>query len=298
MKVGALSLSLLKALVLKDIKKRRKLYPPRDEFRHWIDIPYLDDQNKYHTYDVYLADESNRKHCLCIDIHGGAYIFGEHQDNYPYAYVLLKAGFDVVTLDYEPNNGRKDIYDIVKDVALNFKHLFDHLSDYDLDKDEVVITGDSAGGHLALLFSEMFESQEVKEQVGVELPEVDVLATIVACPAYDFAVLGKVQLTNCARKRMLGPKYKDEEYLARFSPKTYIDKLVSPLFLSTCKNDFVRSESLALNEAMKDRPGYQFIDINSDDDKVDHVHNVTKINLEESIKVNNAIVNFIDNLLK
>lgn len=298
MKVGVLSLSLLKAMVLKDIKKRRLYYPPKDEFRKWINIPYLHDGNKQHTYDVYLADESNRKHCLFIDIHGGAYIFGEHQDNYPYAYVLLKAGFDVVLMDYEPNNGKKDISDIVNDVAANFRHLKEHLSNYDLDKDKVVITGDSAGGHLALLFSTALQSKEVREKLGVELPDLDPIATVVACPAYDFEVLGVGTLTNCGLKRMLGPKYKDREHLAKYSPKTYIEYHKVPLFLSTCKNDFVRGESMKLNEDMKDKPGYTLVDIQSDDEKVDHVHNVIKINLKESIEVNNAIVDFVDKLLK
>ena len=297
MKYGAFTLSLLKAMVLNDIKKRRKYYPPKDEFRKWINIPYLDDDNKYHTYDVYLADESIRKHCLFIDIHGGAYIFGEHQDNYPYAYVMLKAGYDVALLDYEPNNGKKDIKDIVVDLANNFKHLVEHFSDYDLAKDQIVITGDSAGGHLALLFSAALQSQEVREKLGIELPNLKVIATVVACPAYNFEVLGESQLTNGARKRMLGPRYKDVEHLRVYSPRTYIDYHQAPIFLSTCKNDFVRAESMLLLEDLKNKHEYQLIDIDSDKKEVDHVHNVVKINLEESKQVNNAIVAFVDNLL-
>lgn len=297
MKYGAFTLSLLKALVLKDIKKRRKYYPPKDEFRKWINVPYLDDGNKYHTYDVYLADESIRKHCLFIDIHGGAYIFGEHQDNYPYAYVMLKAGYDVALLDYEPNNGKKDISDIVNDVAANFRHLGEHLSEYDLDKDQIVITGDSAGGHLALLFSEALQSKEVRDALGIELPKFNPIATVVACPAYDFEKLGLEQLTKTARKRMLGPKYQDFEHLRVYSPMTYLDFAKAPIFLSTCRNDFVRAESMHLLEDLKDKHEYQFVDIDSDKKEVDHVHNVVKIHLEESKQVNDAIVAFVDNIL-
>ena len=48
---------------------------------------------------------------------------------------------------------------------------------------------------------------------------------------------------------------------------------------------------------MSSRKGYQLIDINSDDKNVDHVHNITKIYLKESIEVNDAIVAFVDKLL-
>ena len=296
MKFGRLALNFLKAFVNKDIKKRRKTYPPKDEFKHWENINYLNDNNLQHTYDVYLADESNRKHCLCIDIHGGSYIFGQNFDNYPYAYVLLKAGYDVALLDYEPNDGKKDISDIVNELAFNLKHIFDRLDEYDLSKDKVVITGDSAGGHLALLLSLALQSQEVRESLGIELPNIDVLATVVACPVYDFEHIGD-SLSKSGQKRMLGPKFSDKEHLKKYSPKTYIEFNKSPLFLSTCNNDFIRVESLKLNEEMQGKPGYQFLDIESDNKKVDHVHNITKINLKESIEVNNAIAEFINNLL-
>ena len=39
------------------------------------------------------------------------------------------------------------------------------------------------------------------------------------------------------------------------------------------------------------------MDIKSDKKEVDHVHNVVKINLEESKVVNNEIIKFVDNLL-
>ena len=296
MKIGRFALQMVKAFVLKDIKKRRKFYPSRDEFRKFLDVRYFQDNNKHHTYDVYLADESNRKNCLFIDIHGGAYIFGEHYDNYPYAYVLLKAGYDVALLDYSPNDGKFDFSDQFNECVLNIKHLLERLDEYGLEKDKIVITGDSAGGHIALLLSLALQSSNVKASLDIDLPTIDVLATVIACPVYDFENIGD-SMRKSGSKRMLGPRYFDKEHLKKYSPKTYINELKSPLFLSTCKNDFIRPQSMLLNEDMKDKPGYYFIDITSDDKNVDHVHNITKIELKESIKVNDKIIEFVNNLL-
>lgn len=297
MKINRPALKLVRTFVVKDIIKRRPYYPSKEQFKCWLDVPYLDDHNKYHTYDVYLADPKIRKRVCFIDIHGGAYLFGEHQDNYPYAYMLLEAGFDVVLMDYEPNNGKKDIVDLLNDVATNFKHLHSHLKEYDLDKDIFVMTGDSAGGHMSFLFSLMMQNEDINKELGFDVPNFKPIATILSCPVYDYANMGVGSLTNRALELMIGPKYKDKAHLANYSPKTYVSFNKIPLFLSTCTRDFIRSESLALNKDMENKPGYKFIDINSNKKEVDHVHNVVKINLEESKIVNHEIIKFVDNLL-
>ena len=297
MKFGAISLGLVVGYVKTDIIKRRKKYPSRTEFRHFINVPYIDDKNLHHTYDVYLADESNRKHCCFIDIHGGSYVFGEHIDNYPYAYVLLKMGYDVVLVDYKPNNGRMDISDIVNDCVLNINHLAANLEKYGLLDDKFVMTGDSAGGHLSLLLSIAMQDKKVAKSINVNLPELPLIGTVVACPVYDYAAIGVDSIMSNALRRMKGPKYKDVEHMKKYSANTYISYNKLPLFVSTAKYDFIRSESLKLNEDMKDKEGYVFVDINSMCKKVDHVHNVIRPKLKESIEVNNAIDKFTTDLL-
>ena len=297
MKVGQIGLRFVVSFVQKDIRKRRKTYPSRDEFTYFADVPYIDDNNKFHTYDVYLADKSNRKNCCFIDIHGGSYVFGEHYDNFPYAYPLLKAGYDVVLVDYLPNDGKMDISDLVNDCALNITHLANNLAKYGLLDDKFIMTGDSAGGHLALLISLALQNKEVKDAIGVSLPELPLIGTVIACPVYNYAKIGEDSISKSALKRMKGPKFNDVEHMNRFSAHTYIKYNRLPLLLSTCKLDFIRGESLALNEDMKDKDGYVFVDIDSNDKKIDHVHNVTKPYLKESIEVNDAVVEFADKLL-
>ena len=295
MKIGRFGLNLMKTLVVNQNIKRRKYAPPHI-FKEFINIPYIEDGEVQHSYDVYLAKEENRKNCCVIDIHGGAFIFCEHQDNYPFGYVLLEQGYDVMLVDYIPNDGNVDTIELVKQTILNIKHFLNHLQDYGLENDRFVIAGDSAGGYLALLISEAIMSKEVASNIGIDCPELDLVATILNCPVYDFEHIGD-SLSKSGRHRMIGPRYNDLEWLKTISPKTYIKDFNKPIFLSTCKNDFIRSESLKLYEDIKDRDNIEFLDIQSDDKNVDHVYNVTKINLEESKQVNNAIGKFIEKYL-
>lgn len=295
MKVNTLSLFLIKLLVIKQIKKRRKHYPPHS-FKEWVNVYYTDKKNKYLSYDVYLASEENRKHRCVIDIHGGAYIFGQHKDNYPFGYELLKAGYDVILLDYIPNNGRRDLIDIIKNLVDSLNHIRNRLNEYDLANDDFVFAGDSAGGHLALLFSEMYSNKDIAKKLNLDLPDLKVVGVVANSPAYRYDDLGEGTLTNAGLRKMKGPRYKDKEYLKTLSPHTYIHDLKYPLFLSTCKNDFIRSETLALKEDLKDKKDIIFVDIDSDNKEVDHVHNITKPQLEESKEVNNKIIEFIEKL--
>ena len=134
-------------------KRKSKRIPFASQKENRYDISYLNDSNELHKFDIYYALD-NRLNKTLLDIHGGAYILGEHIDNYPFAFEMLKEGFDVVLLDYEPNNGKKDTMDIINDCASNLRHLYQNLVKYGLDQDKIVLCGDSAGGHLALLFTE------------------------------------------------------------------------------------------------------------------------------------------------
>ena len=298
MKVNGFMVNFLKWQILKDIKKRREGYPPHGVFTEYRDIPYINDGNPQHTFDIYLAKE-NRKNICIIDIHGGSYIFGQHQDNYPFAYEFLKEGFDIVTIDYQPNNGKMNTKDLIDDVAKNINYLFAHLGEFDLDKDQFVITGDSAGGHIALTITEAILDKDYAKELGYEFLRTDIKSCLVNGPVYDFVHIGEGAMTNSGMKRMFGPNHKDKTAFALICPKTHLSSLTCPLFVSTCKNDFLRAQSLVLNEDMKVKNNkYKFIDLDSDDKNVGHVHNVIATQLPESIQINREMMAFIEESIK
>lgn len=295
MKINGLSLNILKVLIRRMIKKRRKSYPPHS-FREWVNVYYTDKKNDHLAYDIYLANEDNRKHRCVIDIHGGAYILGEHKDNYPFGYELLKVGYDVILLDYIPNNGKRDISDAINELISSLNHIRNRLNEYDLSNDDFVIAGDSAGGHLALLLAELYSNKDIAKDLNLQLPDFNIVGVVANSPMYNYHLAGDDVLSSSGKKRMLGPKYKDKEHLKKYSPSTYINELKYPLFLSTCKNDFIRNETLMLKNDLENKIKLVYVDIDSDNKEVDHVHNVTKPHLEESKEVNEAIIKFLGDI--
>ena len=70
---------------------------------------------------------------------------------------------------------------------------------------------------------------------------------MLSCPAYDYASFSDSDVfSKDAFEWFLGPRYKDKEWMTSMSPRTYIGSYSGPLMVSTCTNDFIRSQSLIL----------------------------------------------------
>lgn len=295
MRVGVLALNIISKNVIKDTKRRKRFSPPHGIYDEKLEIPYIDDDKVFHTYDVYRARE-NRKNVCIIDIHGGAYIFGDHRDNYYFATEFLNNGYDVVLLDYEPNDGTKDTIDLFRDVTINLNHFYERLKEYRLENDQFVIIGDSAGGHFALLLTAALLNKDIQNRLEVDLPDIEPKCTCVFCPVYDFAsVCNPKLLTPGAMKRMFGPNYKDKNSFELLSPLTYYKDIMRiPVFHSTCYNDFIRFESMKLYNDMNENKDYEFVEITEKAKGVTHVHNVIYPFLKPSKLVNGKMLEFID----
>ena len=280
----------------KDTVFEKKYLPNRN-------IPYLDDDNDYHCFDLYHAEKNNAKGALLIDIHGGSYIFGHRSENYPFGTQFLQEGYDFITIDYVPNGDGQNVKDIVHQCILCITYIINHLEEYGFSKDyPIYFTGDSAGGHLALVITELFNDKEYARSLGYELPNINLKAVLINCPVFNYTDIGDGLLTKKAAKYMFGNEEGiDKEKRKLICPRIHLNSLSSPLFLSTCKNDFLRkSESLLLDKCMQayyPDHKYVFIDLPSEEKEVSHVHNILDLNHPESVKINKAMVAFMDELL-
>ena len=265
-----------------------------DSLEKQIGVPYVENGSPAQVIDIYHADPSIRKDAVLIDIHGGFYVAGKRQNNRRFASVFLKAGYDVVLLEYRVNDGTIDVSDGLADCAAALDYLATHAGSLGLNRDRMFLTGDSAGGHLALYMAEGAEDGSVPVRPKVFKPK----GVMLSCPAYDYVSFAGNGFSKSALAWFMGPRYNDRQWLESVSPRTFIGSYSGPLLVSTCTNDFIRSQSLLI-KADCDSLGreIEWVDITSEDRNVGHVHNVTNPGLPESRQVNDSMIGFMDRLL-
>lgn len=299
MKVNRFLLNLFRIKIIHDDKVRCKDFKVGEQYNILKNVQYINDNNKYHQFDVlYCPHNINRKNVLIVYIHGGAYIFGERSTYHKYATYFCDHGFDFASIDYVVNDGNKSNLDLVKDCFSAIKYIKEHLKKLNLDKDKIVILGDSAGGHLALILAEMLCDNKLSNKIVNDSIDFKPICVLVNCPTFDYSELGINEMSKSGNKRMFGLDAFDIEKRKLICPKTNINSLDIPLFCSTCTNDFIKNQSIKLNETMKNRPNiFKYIDLDAKDKKIVHVHNVIYPDFEESKYINNEMIEFINKCL-
>ena len=282
---------MLKMMVSAYSKPSSKLFYA-DSCENRIGLPYVENGDPAQVLDIYYADKAVRKDAVLVDIHGGFYVAGNRVNNRALASVFLREGYDVVLLEYRLNDGKRDVADELSDCAAGLDYLAAHAGELGLNKDCMFLTGDSAGGHLALYLAEGTEDKSMPIH-----PELfTTRGVLINCPAYHFATFGEsTSFAKSALEWFIGPRYQDKAWMESMSPKTFLGSYSGPLLVSTCTNDFIRKQSLLLKADCDSlgRP-LEFVDIASDSKKVGHVHNVTDPTLPESITVNTQMVAFME----
>ena len=198
-------------------------------------------------------------------------------------YSELTNGLDVVSIDYRvaPEHPFPAALEDAVDAYLYLCERYP----------AVILTGDSAGGHLALYMAEASEDASLP----IRPKSFRTRGVMLNCPAYDFASFADGSgFSKDALAWFIGPRYKDRPYLETISPRTFIGSYSGPLFVSTCTNDFIRSQALLVKSDC-DSLGRKvdFVDIESQDRRVGHVHNVTSLDLPESREVNSRMLGFM-----
>lgn len=271
-------------------------WPPFGKYRTRLDLDVFSDGESTHQCDLYYAEEGSRNRKLLLDIHGGGYIAQTRKKNYGFASVFLDKGYDVAVLDYPLNDGVQDIIDQVRILAGQLAYLHNHAKDLDIEGDDWFLTGDSAGGHFALLLAEMFSDPLLAAKIcDTDLSGIPLKGVLVNCPVYDFAkAIEDAPLNGKGKDALFGPSWKDEAYATLISPKTHIKCLKMPVFISTCRNDFLLAHSKILDADLKKTGNPPtFLCMESQKPQVTHVHNVNKISLKESCYVNSEMDRFM-----
>ena len=191
------------------------------------DVVYDDALPDVCTLDIYCPPLKGReKYPVLVDVHGGGWITGDKH----WRRGLNRAFADMGLCVISPNYGLSPRFkypECVKHLFSCFKWICDHAEERRLDLDNVLITGDSAGGQLACLALAIQNNAEVKARIGAVDSPLRFKGGMLVCGAYDPDSMAKNILSNKLFLEMTGygrkhlREFKDYDLM---NPVNFVDK--------------------------------------------------------------------------
>lgn len=216
-----------------DDKRIATLTPPTGVYES-CNHEYLPDGHSYHKLDVYYPEGTTEKLPVIIDIHGGGWMYGDKELNKIYCLTLASKGYVVFNMSYRlyPEVNAKDQ---LTDISYALGYINNHLDDFPCDKNNIYLTGDSAGGMLSFFTAMLSVSSEMRDIYDIEDAGLRFNAVALTSPVL---FMDDDSVMSYYTRIMLGKNYKNEKWGAYVN----MDRLlplgkVPPLFLITSSGD-------------------------------------------------------------
>jgi acetyl esterase/lipase len=106
-------------------------------------------EDSLQVMDIYLSERSKElkdKNFTILFAHGGGYYLSDKKQEERYIQPYLKKGLNVINLNYRLKKG---MFAATEDFAQALRYLAQNKAKYELNLDQIVLTGFSAGAHMA-----------------------------------------------------------------------------------------------------------------------------------------------------
>ena len=209
--------------------------------------------DKWHLLDLYRPKETEGKLPVLLNIHGGAWVYGDKKVYAPYCMYLATQGFAVVNASYRL--APKHTFPApLEDVGAMVEWVVDHAEEYGLDISNLFFVGDSAGAHLATAYTAIqLNEAYAKSFPGIKVDERFIpKGLLLNCGVFDIEVEWKKQgraLTPFLTD-LLGEK-PTVESVKQMSPAQFITSDFPSVHLTTSNGDFLRKHSYRLKEVLE-----------------------------------------------
>ena len=259
-----------------------------------FDLPYLNDDDPRHTLDLIRPEISEGKLPTIIEIHGGGYIACEKNINRLHARAYAQQGFAVVNGDYTLHP-EGDLVTELRELAAIVNYVADMAEENGFDLTRVYMSGDSAGGHLVLLYAMLQGSPAMCERLGVRPGRIEIQAAAATCPAFRLSGRNGAASAISFLVRLMYPEGISKEYLEQFNVLGLIGESAYPplIVITTPDDDLLYKEDLELEKALRESSReYDFRVYESRENQLGHVFNVLYPEFAESREANRDIASF------
>jgi acetyl esterase/lipase len=199
------------------------------------DVPYGPEDGQ--NMDIYLSKDAKsygRYNYTIVFLHGGGYYISDKSEEEKYIEPYLKKGLNVVNMNYRLKKG---IPTATSDLtnALNFLRI--NNGDYNLNLDNVIVTGFSAGAHIATNVGVSQNNPEYPNNLAGGITITGIINF--SGPVDGLDVVERVfsdsedELYNRIGKALFPETdgYESKAKLAVYEPITYFDNNDPPIFL-------------------------------------------------------------------
>lgn len=260
-----------------DARRDAGLTAPAD-IRRFVDLQYGPDP-VWNRLDVYRPREAEGKLPVIVNVHGGGWVYGDKELYQFYCMSLAQRNFAVVNFTYRLAPEVKFPAALV-DTNDVIAWMYENQEEYGLDMDHVFMVGDSAGGHLAGLYSAICTNPAYGEEYHFKVPHGFVpTAVALNCGAYvlfgNHDILGESQDQELLCEDLL-IEHGSEREIAKVNVTDHITSAFPPVYLMTAVGDFCRPQAPLLEEALKKHGVYyEFKTYGSEEAPLYHVFHVT-----------------------
>lgn len=198
-----------------------------NEYQVTPNITYLVAGNYELKLDVYKRRDIGTPQPTLIFIHGGGWVQGTKEQSLMAVVPWLEMGWNVVNVDYRL--GRVALAPAaVEDCLCALRYIATQAKTYGIDTTRLVVTGESAGGHLALTTGMIPESAGLDRQCpGAPLPKVAAIIDWYGITDVNDLLDGDNRKNYAVQ--WLGSLPNREEIARRVSPLTYVRPGLPPV---------------------------------------------------------------------
>ena len=276
---------------------------------------YLPDGHEMHKLNVYRPSNAKSILPLIIDIHGGAWVYGDKELNKGMCMYYASLGYCVAGMSYRlvPE---VQLIDQVHDVFASLNFIAEHAAEWGADPSNVMLTGDSAGGHLSSLALCICLSPELREIYGVTVPKLDIKCLVMSHPvcevhsimrAKDFSPSKHFGWFQRTFEPLLFGADPSNNKIYNYASFTQYSRGVTlpPVMIIGCERDVYGKHSKFLNEYISDmvKQGrcksfkFEYTSKKQEKDKLCHVFEVVYPMREDSVRVLNAASDFFKSII-
>jgi acetyl esterase/lipase len=198
-----------------------------NEYQAYPNLTYLTASNYELKLDIYKRRDTTGPQPTLIFIHGGGWVNGTKEQSLMAVMPWFEMGWNVVNVEYRL--GKVALAPAaVEDCLCALRYIAAQAKTYDIDTTRLVVTGESAGGHLALTTGMIPESAGLDRQCpGAPLPKVAAIIDWYGIVDVNDLLDGDNRKTYAVQ--WLGSLPNREEVARRVSPLTYVKPGLPPV---------------------------------------------------------------------